>query len=123
MDGSTGSPNHSSIYVRAVTAVAGLLATILLAVTAPSSAGTEVHRATVTLRDIGPVPSDFEVPEPKDPAHASWSVVRDVSSEHQLVFEQSSHDLPDDVFPMVVYRPLSLKNLDVHVHFKIVGGR
>jgi hypothetical protein len=71
---------------------------------------------------IGMPPAEFDFVG-ADAARGHWAVVRDPAASQSLAIEQSSRDLPDEVLPLAVYRPLALKNLDARVRFKVVSGR
>jgi hypothetical protein len=75
-----------------------------------------------TEDDIGALPRAFEVPAQDGMAHAFWSIVHEPTSPEEFALEQASREVPDDAHPMAVYKPASLKNLDVRLHFKIVSG-
>jgi hypothetical protein len=53
---------------------------------------------------------------------AEWRVVADPTAAAQKAIAQTSTDTTDYRFPLAVYQPVSVKNVDVVVRFKPVGG-
>lgn len=71
---------------------------------------------------IGVQPTDFEFQRTGEGELGRWAVVRDPTAVGGFALEHVSTDQHDDRFPLAVYRPLSLENVEVSVHFKIVSG-
>jgi hypothetical protein len=81
-------------------------------------------RVSVDLGEhrIGAPPEDFDfaVTGPGQPGQ--WTVVRDTTATDGVAIEQSSKDPTENRFPLAIYAPLSPKDFEVSVRFKIVNG-
>jgi hypothetical protein len=71
---------------------------------------------------IGAPPEDFDfvITGPGQPGQ--WTVVRDITATDGIAIEQSSRDPTENRFPLAIYAPMSTKDFEVSVHFKIVNG-
>jgi hypothetical protein len=71
---------------------------------------------------IGAPPEDFDfaVTGPGQPGQ--WTVVRDNTATDGVAIEQSSKDVTENRYPLAIYAPLSPKDFEVSVRFKIVNG-
>lgn len=54
---------------------------------------------------------------------AEWRVVTDLTAVRETAIAQVSTDTTDYRFPLAVYRPVSVKNVDASVRFKPVAGK
>jgi hypothetical protein len=72
---------------------------------------------------IGAVPSDFVFDQTGPGGDGQWAVVRDPTAVAGAAMEQSSADTTDDRYPLAIYQPVSVKNLDLSARVKIVRGR
>ena len=81
-------------------------------------------RVSVDLGEhrIGAPPEDFDfvVTGPGQPGQ--WTVVRDITATDGVAIEQSSMDVAENRFPLAIYAPLSPKDFEVSVRFKILNG-
>jgi hypothetical protein len=81
-------------------------------------------RVSVDLGEhrIGAPPEDFDfaITGPGQPGQ--WTVVRDITATDGVAIEQSSKDPTENRYPLAIYAPLSPKDFEVSVRFKIVNG-
>ena len=71
---------------------------------------------------IGVSPADFEFWRTGAGAVGDWAVVRDSTSSVGAAIEQSSGDHAENRYPLAIYKPLALKNVEVSTSFKLVSG-
>ena len=71
---------------------------------------------------IGVPPTDFEFWRTGDGDVGQWAVVRDTTAVAGASIEQFSMDKTEDRFPVAIYKPISAKNAEVSMHFKLVSG-
>ena len=72
---------------------------------------------------IGVAPTDFEFWQTGRGAPGQWAVIRDPTAALGVAIEQFSLDQTDDRFPLAIYKPISLKNLEITARVKVVRGR
>jgi hypothetical protein len=71
---------------------------------------------------IGNPPADFEFRLTGQGEAGRWTVVPDPTAAARVAIEHVSRDLRDDRFPLAIYNPLLLKNVEITTRFKIVSG-
>jgi hypothetical protein len=81
-------------------------------------------RVSVDLGEhrIGAPPEDFEFAITGHGQPGQWTVVRDTTATDGVAIEQSSMDPTENRFPLAIYAPLSPKDFEVSVRFKILKG-
>ena len=72
---------------------------------------------------VGAAPADFEFARTGQGAVGQWVVVEDSSEPGQRAIEQSNTDRTDYRFPLAIYQPARVKNVEVTLRFKPVAGR
>jgi len=110
-----------------VTGRAFLLRTISAAILAGCSVAPALAvdaRVSVDLGEhrIGAPPEDFDFVITGSGQPGQWTVVRDITAADGVAIEQSSMDVTENRFPLAIYAPLSPKDFEVSVRFKIVNG-
>lgn len=106
--------------------LASATALSLLAFTANAANETAV-RAGVTKIDfaqngIGAPPEDFEFSRTGNGPPGDWAVVRDVTAGGGAAIEQSSRDPTENRYPLAIYKPASVKNLELSASIKVIAG-
>jgi hypothetical protein len=66
---------------------------------------------------IGTAPSEFDLSQGK------WRVVADATAKAGLAVEQFGEQTVEDRFPLAIYKPASLKNAEINLRLKTVGGK
>lgn len=100
--------------------VAGLVANV--PPTGRAYSGYERITVDFTANGIGVPPSDFEFWQTGGGAPGQWFVVRDPSARNGAAIEQSSTDTLDGRFPLAIYRPISVKDVEASARFKLLSG-
>src|SRR5215211_8465283 len=70
---------------------------------------------------IGVPPADFEFWRTGRGSPGDWAVVRDTSSGGAAI-EQSSRDATENRYPLAIYKPASLKNVEISASIKLISG-
>ena len=80
---------------------------------------------TITFADaaIGSKPKDFEYGLTGGGPAANWEIVADATAIGGKALAQTSKDTTDYRFPLAIYTPTVLANVEVTVRFKPVAGR
>ena len=76
----------------------------------------------IANNEIGASPSDFELSQTGEGERGQWMVVHDPTAVEGVAIEHRSTDPHDDRFPLAIYKPLSLENVEASVRFKIISG-
>ena len=76
----------------------------------------------ITKDGIGAPPADFEFQRTGEGELGQWRVVRDPTVIGGAAIEHLSTDQHDDRFPLAIYQPLNVENVEVSVRFKIISG-
>ena len=76
----------------------------------------------ITKDAIGAPPADFEFQRTGEGELGQWRVVRDPTVIGGAAIEHLSTDQHDDRFPLAIYQPLNVENVEVSVRFKIISG-
>jgi len=71
---------------------------------------------------IGAPPADFEASRTGQGGPAQWNVVSDATAANALAIEQVSTDKTDYRFPLAIYKPVSVQNVEVTLRFKAIAG-
>ncbi len=71
----------------------------------------------------GFAPEDFAFSRTGSGDVGEWQVVDDPTASNRRVIAQTRADPTDYRFPLAVYQRVSVKNVDVQVHFKPVAGK
>jgi hypothetical protein len=81
-------------------------------------------RVSVDLGEhrIDAPPEDFEFTITGHGQPGQWTVVRDITATDGVAIEQSSMDPTENRFPLAIYAPLSPKDFEVSVRFKVLKG-
>jgi hypothetical protein len=79
-------------------------------------------RVDIATNAIGAPPSGFEVAQTGEGEPGQWTVVRDSTALDGVAIEHRSADPHDDRFPLAIYQPLSVENVEASVRFKIISG-
>jgi len=75
------------------------------------------------MRDGGGVPpTDFAFRRTGRGSNGDWAVVRDATASTGLAIEQSSRDATENRYPLAIYKPASLKNVEIGASFKLIAG-
>jgi len=102
---------------------AGAFAALLTAcAVADAPAETVATKIDLTRNSVGWPPADFEFRLTGEGELGQWTVVRDPTAAIGLAIEHFSTDLHEDRFPLAIYQPLSLENVEITVRFKIISG-
>jgi hypothetical protein len=91
--------------------------------TAGLSAGPTAEQVDIATTPGGQEPGDFTFWRTGNGAPAAWRVVSDPTAAERVAIAQTSTDTTNYRFPLAVYKPVSAKDVDVHVRFKPVGGK
>lgn len=91
-----------------------------LALALPSA----VLAQTITFGEatVGSKPKDFEFALTGGGPSPAWEVVSDQTATGEKALAQTSKDSTDYRFPLAIYAPVNLSNVEVTVRFKPVGG-
>jgi hypothetical protein len=76
----------------------------------------------IARNGIGVAPAGFEFARTGEGELGQWTVVRDPTSVAGVAIEHVSTDQHDDRFPLAIYQPLALENVEIAIRFKIVSG-
>ena len=110
-------PSNKLVFAAAVAACV---------IACAASAGHAQRGATmiaIEKMDIGTAPADFDFARTGQGGPGQWVVVGDPTAGGGRAIEQSSIDRTDYRFPLAIYKPLSVKNVEVVVRFKAVTGK
>lgn len=66
---------------------------------------------------IGALPSEFDL------SQGQWTVVGDATAAAGVAIEQTGVQATEDRFPLAIYKPSSLKNAEISLRLKPVGGK
>src|SRR4051812_26768646 len=110
MDGST-LPTIRSAFSAALAACALGCASIV------SAAQQGVIMIPIERMTIGAAPPDFEFARTGQGATGHWLVVEDAAADSKRAIEQSNTDPTDYRFPLAIYQPTTLKNVEVSLRF------
>jgi hypothetical protein len=102
-------------------AAAAVLALIALPVVAQAQNG--AVEIDLSKMEPGRSPPDFDSSRTGQGATATWTVVADPTATSGRAIAQTSTDRTDYRFPLAVYKPISLKDVEVTVRFKPVAGK
>ena len=72
---------------------------------------------------VGAAPADFEFARTGQGGPAQWTVAADATASGGRAIEQTSTDRTDYRFPLAIYQTMSVRNVDLTVHFKAVAGK
>jgi hypothetical protein len=104
------------------TAIAAGLA--LVGIPAASRAQDGPSSIDLSSYPVGPLPPDFLVTwRTGQGAPGDWRVIADDSASQGKAIEQASVDPTDYRFPLAVYEPLAVQNVEVGIRFKAVAGK
>jgi hypothetical protein len=95
---------------------------VLLAVACVTCTGASARDAATTSIDfgkneIGAAPAKFEL------SQGQWTVVRDATAETGIAIEQSAVQATEDLFPLAICKTASIKNGEISLRLKTVGGK
>jgi hypothetical protein len=79
-------------------------------------------KVDMTSSSLGKPPADFEFARTGVGDLGQWTVVQDATADGGFAIEHVSTDQHDDRFPLAIYRPLMVENVEVSVRFKIISG-
>jgi hypothetical protein len=102
---------------RHIILMLALLATAAMAQT-PSAPEIVVARL-----ELGALPPDFTGGRTGHGAPGQWSVIADASAAGGRAIAQTSADRTDYRFPLAIYQPIEVANVEVAIRFKAVSGR
>src|SRR5215211_8340266 len=71
---------------------------------------------------IGVPPADFEFWLTGRGSPGDWAVVRDTTASAGAAIEQSSRDATENRYPLAIYKPASLKNVEISASIKLISG-
>jgi len=80
------------------------------------------NRVDFTQNGIGAPPADFDFWRTGGGSVGNWAVVRDTTAGTGAAIEQSSRDTTENRYLLAIYKPASLKNVDVSASFKVISG-
>jgi hypothetical protein len=100
------------------------MSAVILAACSVAPAFAVDARVSVDLGEhrIGAPPEDFDFAITGRGQPGQWAVVRDITATDGVAIEQSSKDPTENRYPLAIYAPLSPKDFEVSVRFKIVNG-
>src|SRR6267378_1098254 len=104
----------SAFRVALALAIGGVL---MSSNTPAQSATTQID---LSAMKPGLIPDDFAFSRTGGGAVGEWRVVDDPTASDRRVIAQTSTDTTDYRFPLAVYQRVSVKNVDVQLHFKPV---
>lgn len=107
--------------IATLSATVGTAALLALVATQGWTVGTPV-KIDITKNEVGAPPANFELSQTGDGERGQWTVVRDPTAVDGLAIEHHSTDPHDDRFPLAIYQPLLLENMEASVRFKIISG-
>jgi hypothetical protein len=87
-----------------------------------ASAQNAAANIDIGTNEIGAAPADFDF-FPTGGTQDQWTVVRDATATAGSAIEHSGMIDSEDRFQLAIYKPALLKNADVSLRFKAVGGR
>jgi hypothetical protein len=102
-------------------AVVGVVACTAIGVSRPMAQDVATT-IDIAKNAIATPPADFEFALTGNGELGRWTVVRDPTASGGIAIEHLSKDQHDDRFPLAIYKPLSVENVEVSVRFKIVSG-
>ncbi len=88
-----------------------------------SSAQSATTQIDLSAMKPGLAPEDFAFSRTGSGDVGEWQVVDDPTASNRRVIAQTRADPTDYRFPLAVYQRVSVKNVDVQVHFKPVAGK
>jgi hypothetical protein len=103
--------------------IAGLAACALACAGAPALSQIGNTMVPLEKMTVGTAPADFEFARTGQGAPGQWIVVEDPTAASTRAIEQSSTDRTDYRFPLAIYRPVMVKNVEVAIRFKPMAGR
>jgi glycosyl hydrolase family 59 (putative galactocerebrosidase) len=71
---------------------------------------------------IGVPPADFEFWRTERGSPGDWAVVRDTTASAGAAIEQSSRDVAENRYPLAIYKPVSLKDVEISASIKVISG-
>jgi hypothetical protein len=86
-------------------------------------AQTGVTMIPIETMTVGAPPSEFNFARTGQGSVGAWSVVTDATGAGGRAIEQTETDATDYRFPLAVYRPLLVRDVDVTLRFKAVEGK
>jgi hypothetical protein len=95
-------------------------------VTCPELGARALDAATnidIGTNEIGASPAEFELPPLGNGKQGLWTVVRDATAKAGLAIEQAGVQTTEDRFPLAIWKTASLKNAEISVRLKAVGGK
>ena len=98
-------------------AVAALLACVTAAI-----AASDLVTPIIAPAHVGLPPADFEFALWGDGEAGRWAVVNDATAADGIAIEHVSTNTQEDRFPLAIYKPLLLENVEIDVRFQIVSG-
>ncbi len=123
---------HSSrLIATAATALAIALATVGCAGPAARlqpgrsfpSQPTRTTEVNFVSLELGKTPADFRVEQTGVGDPASWLVVADPTQTRRVLGQTSADAVNKQRFPLCIYEPLSLRNVEASVRFKPISGK
>ena len=112
-------PMHRTLAPAVVLALA--IGGVLMSPT--SSAQSATTQIDLSAMKPGFAPEDFAFSRTGSGDVGEWQVVDDPTASNRRVIAQTRADPTDYRFPLAVYQRVSVKNVDVQVHFKPVAGK
>ncbi len=112
-------PMHRTLAPAVVLALA--IGGVLMSPT--SSAQSATTQIDLSAMKPGLAPEDFAFSRTGSGDVGEWQVVDDPTASNRRVIAQTRADPTDYRFPLAVYQRVSVKNVDVQVHFKPVAGK
>ena len=101
-------------------AVVGVIVSTACAV--PRLSAQDITRIEIAKNAIATAPADFEFARTGEGELGQWTVVHDPTAIEGVAIEHLSTDQHDDRFPLAIYQPLNVENVEVSVRFKIISG-
>ena len=87
-----------------------------------SAAAQDIKTIQITKDQIGSLPTNFALFRTGKGGIGQWAVVHDPTALAGAALEQSSSDEAENRFPIAIYEPISLKNVELRARLKIVSG-
>jgi hypothetical protein len=107
----------SKPYLGAMTAESAIVLATLITLTQRGTSMIPINSMT-----IGAAPPNFEFSRTGQGTPGKWIVVSDATADAQRAIEQSDTDPTNYRFPLAIYRPLSMSNVDIFIRFKPIAG-
>ena len=114
------SPGKRSFSRRVIAIIGVAMLMVMVMVLAP----TAVTAESLSFENVvaGGSPGDFELAVTGDGQQGNWQVVVDETAREGKALAQLSQDKTDYRYPLAIYRPLNVANVEMTAWFRAVSG-